>query len=210
MKTSISFLKSKYDNVETIKRLSQTNTEMIHVDIMDGKFVKNKSLSVKECIELFKDCDKKLDIHLMVKYPIDYLESLKKLNVQNFTIHVELGQDIKTYLNLIHSYGIKAGLAINPETDVKELYPYLSMIDYIIVMGVEPGAGGQQLIPETVDKVKELKQKKKAFKYKYDIALDGGINKNTIVKLRDLDVAISGSFVCMSNDYQAAIDILKK
>ena len=209
MKTSISFLKSKYDNVETIKRLCQTDTDMIHVDIMDGKFVKNKSLSVKECLELFKNCDKKLDIHLMVKYPIDYLDSLKKLNVKNFTIHVELGHDIKTYINLIHSYGIKAGLAINPKTNVRELYPYLDMIDYIIVMGVEPGAGGQQLIPETVDKVKELKQKKNAFKYKYDIALDGGINKNTIVKLRDLDVAISGSFVCMSDDYQAAIDILR-
>lgn len=210
MKTSISFLKSNFSREETIKRISETNADMIHVDIMDGKFVSNKSLSIEECVSLLKKSKKRLDIHLMVNHPIDYLEELKELNVKYFTIHVEIKEDVRTYINLIHSYGIKAGLAINPETNINILTPYLPMIDYIIVMGVHPGAGGQKLIPECVQKVKDLKQMRKSFNYKYEISLDGGVDKSNIGRLKDLDVVISGSYVCMSDDYQKQIDSLLK
>lgn len=210
MKTSISFLKSKYSLEDTIKKIGETNADYIHVDIMDGKFVPNKSISAKECVSLLKNSKKPLDIHLMVNHPIDYLEDLKSLNVKYFTIHEEIKEDKKTYINLIHSYGFKAGIAINPETSINTLTSYLPVIDYIIVMGVHPGAGGQKLISDCVKKVVDLKRLKKIFNYKYEISLDGGIDSSNIARLKDLDVAISGSFVCMSDNYQKQIDTLKK
>lgn len=209
MKTSISFLKSLSDRYSTLRKLYKTDTDYIHVDIMDGIFVSNKNLSIEECNELLKNSPKPLDIHLMVQNPIDYIEELAFLNIQNITVHVELGRSVNSYIKMIHSKGFNAGLAINPETSIEELKPYLSIVDYIIVMGVTPGAGGQPLIPETINKVTELKNIREDNGYKYEIALDGGVNKENRQLLSDLDVCICGAYVCMSEEYQNRINDLR-
>lgn len=209
MKTSISFLKSNLSRRETINELEKTDTDYIHVDIMDGRFVDREVLSIDETIELFKETTKPLDIHLMVDYPFDYIERLSVLKPKYITIHAELNVDPAEYLNIIKTNGIKCGIAINPETSVIAIQKYLTKVDYVLIMGVTPGAGGQKLIPETVNKINELRVLREYNNYSYSISLDGGVNEETIKYLSGLDIVVSGSYVCMSDNYQEKIDTLR-
>lgn len=209
MKTSISFLKSNASRIDTIKKISETDANYIHVDIMDGKFVPNQTLSIEETNELLMNSSKLLDVHLMVENPIEYIEGLKNLNIHYLTIHIEIEKDIEFLLNKIHEYGMRAGLAINPETDISKLNPYLDRIDYILIMGVNPGLGGQELIKSTIDKIEDLRRLRETYNYHYVISFDGGVNFNTRSLLNNLDIIVSGSYVCMSDNYQNTINTLK-
>ncbi len=209
MKIAVSFLKSKLEKADTIKKIEETDCDYIHVDIMDGKFVDNITLSIDEALELLKNTTKKLDIHLMVNDPLEYIEAFSHLNVAYLTVHIELGNKVDELIGRIHELGIRAGLAINPETSIDDLNPYLDRIDYIIVMGVTPGAGGQPLIPETIDKIKELKHLRDGNCYHYSLCLDGGVNLETRNTLDDADVLVCGTFICMSDDYQSRLDEIR-
>lgn len=209
MKTSITFLKSKMNNEDTVKAISETDTDYIHVDIMDGKFVPRVQLPISETIRLFAKSTKKLDVHLMVEHPREYITALANLNVSYISIHIEIEDNIEELIELIHSYGIGAGLAINSETEVSALNKYLDRIDYVLIMGIIPGAGGQKMIPETVDKIRVLKYLRDNYNYHYQISFDGGVNETTRPLLDDLDIIVSGSYVCMSDDYQSKIDSLR-
>lgn len=209
MKITVSFLKSKVDRVLAIKKIDETDCDYIHVDVMDGKFVDNYTLSIEDCLELLNNTTKKLDIHLMVENPDMYIDALYELNVSYFTVHIELGNIVESLIDKIHSLGVRAGLAINPETDISMLSPYLDRIDYIIVMGVHPGAGGQPLIPKTIEKIKQLKVLRESNCYHYLLCFDGGVNKETRKILDDADVLVCGSYICMSDDYQARINEIR-
>lgn len=209
MKVSVTFLKSKYSKEETIKKITETDAEYIHVDMMDGVFVPRTVLPIDETIELLKNSKKPLDIHLMVANPTNYINEVSKLNASFISIHVELNEDINELIDLIHSYGINAGLAINPETSVDKLTPYLDNIEYIIIMGATPGYGGQPLQDVSVKKIGELKNLREKYNYHYKLSLDCGVNKETRPLLDDLDIVISGSYVCENDDYQSAINTLR-
>lgn len=209
MKTSISFLKSRLSTEETIQEISKTDADFIHVDVMDGKFVERKVLEIPEVIRLLSKSEKPLDIHLMVEHPLEYISAFKNLNARYITIHYEIEDNIGELIELIHSYGIRAGLALNPDTPVSKLNKYLERIDYVLIMGVVPGYGGQSLIESTIDKIHELEKIRDEYNYHYQISFDGGVNGETRKKLEGLDIIISGSYVCMSDDYQAIINTLK-
>ena len=208
MKISVSYLSSK-NIIEDLRKLTVTDTDYIHVDVMDGKFVKNKTLSFSELKEIHRYTNKRLDVHLMVKKPWKYIDAYATLNTEYITIHVETKNVSKT-LDIIDSYGIKKGLSIKPETSLDELDPYLDNIDLILVMAVEPGRGGQEFIDNTIDRIKTLKKKLKEHKSKALISVDGGINEEVAKKLKDVDILASGSFVINSDNYQEAIDKLRK
>ena len=140
-KVSVSFLSSK-DIINDLIDIEASSADYIHVDVMDGKFVKAKNLPFKYLDRMSYILKKRLDVHLMVKDPTKYIEKYATLNSEYITIHVELG-DLDKYLEQIKSYGIKCGLAINPDTDINLLKDYLNKIDLILVMSVFPGAGGQ-------------------------------------------------------------------
>lgn len=209
MKTAISFLKSKTTKAETIKLIENTDADYIHVDIMDGEFVTNKTLSINETNDLLNKTNKPLDIHLMVKHPKEYIEGLADLNAKFITIHVEIEDNISELISLIHSLGIRAGISLNPKTSVSSLFPYLGLVDNVLIMGVNPGVGGQKLIMDTTNKIKELDKIRSEYQYHYEISFDGGVNDETRKYLDGLDIIISGSFVCMSDNYQEKIDKLK-
>lgn len=209
MKTSISFLKSNSTREETIQKITETNSEFIHVDVMDGEFVPRRVLEVEEVKGLLANSQKELDIHLMVKDPKNYINEFSNLNAKYITIHVEIEEDINELINLIHSYGIGAGIALNPKTNVEKLLPYLDHIEYVLIMGVNPGEGGQSLIFETLDKIKMLQQLREQYNYHYQISLDGGVNGETKKLMNGLDIIVSGSYVCMSNNYQEKVDSLR-
>lgn len=209
MRTSISFLKSNVSVEETIEKITLTDADYIHVDVMDGDFVERKVLEIDEVIKLLSKSKKPLDIHLMVSHPLEYISAFKNLNAQYITIHAEINEDIDDLIRLIHSYGIRAGIAINPDTEVKKIAKYLSHVDQVLIMGVNPGYGGQELMPICVDKIKELIDMRDSYNYHYFISLDGGVNQDTRKLLDGLDIIVSGSFICMSDDYQLKINELK-
>ena len=206
MKVAISFLKSKNNIDETLTEIYDTDAEYIHVDIMDGNFVSNKT---DDYINVLKEAKKPLDVHLMVDNPIPYIINYKNLNPDYITIHSEINYNIKDIIDLIHSYGIKAGISIKPNTNVSSIEKYLNNIDNVLIMSVEPGQGGQKFMDSSIEKIKQLYNIRKENNYKYIISIDGGINDKTINKVNGVDMVISGSFICMSENYQNQINKLR-
>ena len=204
MEVSVSFLKSKYSLQEQIKTLNNSNCDLIHVDFMDGTFTENKTISLEDMS--LQDFTKPLEFHLMVINPTDYLEYCKTFKATHFIVHYEILKDpLKTILDIIDA-GMLPGLAINPDTSVEEINPLLKYIDMVLVMSVTPGAGGQSFLFKTVNKLKELRKI-----YKGRIEVDGGINDKTINLVKDyVDAVVSGSYVCLSDDYNKALERLKK
>ena len=207
-KVSVSFLSSKNIPGDLVK-LDSTDVDFIHVDIMDGKFVENKTMPFSEMKHIYKYTSKRLDVHLMVENPKEYIPLYAELNTECITIHVEIDEDILKDLELIKSYSIKCGLAINPDTKVKELIPYLPYLDEIIVMSVVPGKGGQEFIPEVSEKIKELRALLNSYNIKALINVDGGVNDKTKSMCSDADILTSGSYVINSDNFQESISSLR-
>lgn len=209
MKVSASFLSCK-KIISAIEKLSLTDVDYIHVDFIDGKFVVGKKIPFHKLKKISKVSSKRLDVHLMTNNLKKYIKKFATLNCEYITFHVEVEKDIEKYIDLIHSYGIKCGLAINPNTDIEILEPYLNMIDMVLVMSVVPGYGGQPFIPETVEKVKKLKDVITKDKLKIVINIDGGINNETVKEIQPfVDMVVSGSYITNSNDYQEKINSLR-
>lgn len=207
MRLSVSILNSK-DKINMIKTLNNTKISYIHMDVMDGLFVSQKSLPSDEIIKLSPFSSKPLDIHLMVENPMYYIERIKELpNIDNITIHLEINKDIKNILNKIKEYGFKGSLAIKPNTDINLLVPYLDIIDRILIMTVEPGLGGQPFLENSPNRIKEIK---KLIKDKnIELEVDGGINNQTINKVKDIDISVVGSYITTSdNPAQRINDLL--
>ena len=206
MKLSVSILNSK-DRKEMIDKLNNTNISYIHMDVMDGKFVSQNTLSFQELRELSSFSNKKLDVHLMMDNPEEYINNIKDLNnIENITIHLEIDKDIKKILSMIKSLGIKRGISIKPNTDINKLLPYLNDIDLILVMTVEPGLGGQPFIGTSTTRLKEIKEiiKDKDIL----IEVDGGINSNTINLVKAADIVVVGSYITCSDDPISKINSL--
>ena len=207
-KISVSFLSSK-DIPHDLAILNDTDTDYIHVDIMDGKFVENKTMPFSEMKHISDYTSKRLDVHLMVEDPSKYIPLYAELNTEFITIHVEIEEDIIKDLELIKSYSIKCGLAINPDTKIRELVPYLPYLDEIIVMSVYPGKGGQEFIPETESKLKELRALLDSYKVNTLINVDGGVNDKTKDMCEKADILVSGSYVVGSDNFQEKIASLR-
>ena len=206
MELSISILNA-VDRSNIIKILNDTNVSYIHMDVMDGKFVPEVSLSCTEFRSLSGLTNKKLDVHLMMEDPMEYIKEISDIdNVWNITIHLEIDKDIKKILSYIGSLGIKRGISIKPNTDIDRLIPYLDDIDLILVMTVEPGLGGQKFIESSTKRISDIKNLIKD----RDIILevDGGINKDTIDKVSASSIAVVGSYITRSNDPIASINSL--
>lgn len=209
MKISVSYLSSNYSKEKTIANIEASTADYIHVDLMDGGFVPTKNFTVKEVLNLLKYHEKPLDIHLMTFDPIIYVRDLAKLKPEYLTFHIEATKDIVKTIEEIKKYNIKVGLALKPETDILELMPYLDFIDLILIMSVTPGAGGQEFILTSKNRLKELIKIRDENNYNFKIAMDGGINADTIKLVTDLDIAVSGSYICKSENYNLQIANLK-
>lgn len=210
MKIAVSYLSSKKSKKETIQLIEDTTADYIHVDLMDGGFVSKKNFTTKEVEELLENHTKPLDIHLMVFDPIIYVSSLAKLNPEFITFHLEATKDIVKTIEAIKMQGIKAGITIRPDTDLYELMPYLSLVDLVLIMSVNPGEGGQEFMMSAVDRLQALMEIRKNNGLSFLIEIDGGINKDTIKFVKDVDIAVSGSFICNSSNYQERIAELLK
>lgn len=207
MKVSASFLSSKNIPVD-LKKLDNTDVDYIHVDVMDGKFVKNKTMPFSEMKNIYKYTSKRLEVHLMVEDPTEYIKNYAELNTEYIIIHAEIEDPIK-YLEMIKSYSIKCGISIKPNTPVSSLVPFLPYIDEVLVMSVEPGEGGQAFIPESEERIKEIRDLLKEYKINAVINVDGGVTNETVSKCRLCDIVVSGNYIVKSEDFQERITSLR-
>ncbi len=211
MKVSVSFITSKYKEKETIKKINETDAEYIHLDIMDGKFVKNKNYSFSEIVKFLENNTKKIDCHLMVSNPEKYIDNYATLDIDYLTFHFEAVKYPEKVIELIKNYGLKVGISLKPKTKVNKIKHLLPLIDQVLVMSVEPGKGGQEFILETLTKISELNELRTINNYNYIISVDGGINQDNINLIKELraDIVVVGSYVCLSDDYQESIEKLR-
>lgn len=210
MKISTSILSVENEYIkDSIDKLNNTNTDYIHLDIMDGLFVTNKSWSYEFLEERLVNNKKPLDVHLMVSDVKKYIDLFANLNPEFITFHYEAISEVGSVINYLKSKNIKVGLSIKPATDVSEIIDYLPYVDLVLVMSVEPGKGGQEFIENSTNKIDTLYKIREMKGYNYLIEVDGGINNETIRKCNNADIAVAGKYIT-SRDYNEAIDNLKK
>lgn len=207
MLISTSFL-SSINPSKDLKKLNDTDTDFIHVDVMDGIFVQGRTMPFKEMRKIYKYTSKRLDVHLMVEDPAKLIKKYATLNAEYISIHVE-SENVEENLKLIKSYAIKSGIAINPETKVKEIVPYLPLVDMVLVMSVEPGKGGQAFIPNTQKKIKEVAKLLKEYKSDALISVDGGINNETKALCDKASVLVAGTYIISDSNFQERINKLR-
>lgn len=204
-----SILSADFANLEKeIKAVTAAGADWIHVDVMDGHFVNNITIGVPVVKSLKKISTIPLDVHLMIEKPEKYIAQFIQAGASYLTIHVESTANPKAVLEEIRKLGAKPGVTLRPRTSVDQVLPLLPLVDLVLVMTVEPGFGGQDFMEDQVAKVEILRKEIDQKNLKCLIEVDGGVNDQTVGKLKSADVLVAGSYV-FKNDYAKAIKTLK-
>lgn len=214
---SVSILTVDKENaIHTFYDLETSKINYFHIDVMDGEFVEKNTVDIMKeySLSISHISNIGLDVHLMVKNVEKFIDEYIELNPRIITFHIEATKNKeRTMKNIkyLKDNNIKVGIAINPDTNIDEIKEYLSYIHMALVMTVVPGKGGQSLIPETINKVKELKEYIDKENIDIDIEVDGGINSETaeLVKHAGADILVSGSYIINSENYNEAVSKLK-
>jgi len=212
MKISPSILSADFCRLgEEVRALEKAGADYIHVDVMDGHFVPNLTIgpaivkAVRRCTSL------PLDVHLMIERPDDFLSDFAKAGANILTVHVEAVTHLHRTLSEIKKYGMRAGVSLNPSTPVCLIEPALDYADLVLVMSVNPGFGGQELIPEVLPKIKEIRRLITRKGRPVELEVDGGIKVDNIGAVADAgaDVFVSGSGIFGTPDYAKTIAAMR-
>ncbi|MCI8352386.1 MAG: ribulose-phosphate 3-epimerase [Clostridia bacterium] len=207
----------KEKSIKVIYDLEVAHTDYYHIDVMDGEFVENDTRELmKSHIEVIKQISNiPIDVHLMVqdvkKYVYEYLDIIPNIITFQYEA-LKDKQEVKSIIDYIKKNNVKVGLAIKPKTELEEIYEFLPYIHMLLIMTVEPGKGGQALIPETLDKVRVLKSYINENNLEVDIEADGGIKLENIkdVKEAGVDIAVVGTGIIKTDNYKETIKRLKE
>ena len=208
-----SLLSADFSNLKKdIEMVNESDADWFHLDIMDGHFVPNISFGIPVVKSIKKYAKKTLDVHLMITNPEDYIEKFIEAGADIVTIHVEACKENTAHiLKEIKERNIKAGLAINPNTDYKVIEDHINYIDMVCLMGVFPGFGGQKIIDSTFQRCKGIREIISENGVKCLLEVDGGVTAENAKKLLEsgADVLVAGSYVFHSNDPKESISMLK-
>ena len=208
-----SLLSADFSNLKKdIEMVNNSEADWFHLDIMDGHFVPNISFGIPVVKSIKKYAKKILDVHLMITNPEDYIEKFIEVGADIITVHVEACKENTAHiLREIKKRNIKAGLAINPDTDYKVIEDYINLIDVVCLMGVFPGFGGQKIIDSTFKRCKEISEIIAKNGVKCLLEVDGGVTAENGNKLLEsgANVLVAGSYVFRSEDPKQSISVLK-
>ena len=182
---------------EELETIDKAGAEYVHVDVMDGLFVKSISFGMPVIKSARSATDKVFDVHLMINEPIRYIDEFVKTGADIITVHVEACSDVVATLEKIKAAGVKAGITLNPDTPVSAIKPYMHMVDMVLVMSVNPGFGGQKFIVSSLDKLREVKKLRDELGLDFDIEVDGGINVDNLLSVLEAgaNVIVAGSAI---------------
>jgi ribulose-phosphate 3-epimerase len=212
MIVSPSVLSADFANLQRdVEMLNESQAQWIHIDVMDGVFVPNISFGIPVTAAIAKHAKKVMDVHLMIVNPDNYIEEFKNAGAEYLTVHFEACTHLHRTVQNIHSHGMKAGVALNPHTPVHLLKDILGELDLVLIMSVNPGFGGQKFIERTYDKIKELKAMIVEGGYSTLIEVDGGVNADNAVRLKEAgaDALVAGNFVFKHSNPMEAIEMIK-
>lgn len=212
IKISPSMLAADFTRLgEELADIERAGADMVHLDVMDGVFVTNISFGLPVIEALRKKSSMVFDVHLMIIEPEKYVCRFVDAGADIVTFHHEATKDTAATLKMIRDKGAKAAVSVKPNTPVEEIYPYLELCDMVLIMTVEPGYGGQALIPETLEKVRKVKAEIEKRGLTVDIQVDGGINEKNAPDAisAGANILVAGSAVFKAQDRKAAIDALR-
>lgn len=203
--------------IKTIYDLEVAGTDYFHIDVMDGKFVKNDTIEkMREYTEYIKQVSNTpIDVHLMVDNIEPYLKEYVDMEVQAIIFHIEScknEEEALKWISYLKENNIKVGITLKPKTKIEDIYKYIPYIHKVLVMSVEPGKGGQEFMPESIEKIKKLNNFIYENGFEVDIEVDGGINDKTANQTIEagVNILVAGNYIAKAENFKQAIDSIKQ
>ena len=213
IKIAPSILSSDFSKLgDEVKKLDEFNADIIHIDVMDGKFVPNITFGMPVIKSIRNYTKLPFDVHLMIEEPSKYIEDFVKAGADIITVHYEADRHIDRTINYIKSFGVKAAVALNPGTPVSVIKDLIPSLDMVLIMSVNPGFGGQKFIPYALNKIKELTKLKEQYNKELIIEVDGGVDVSNIKAVAESGAqwVVAGSAVFKDGNIEENIKNLKE